>query len=343
MISLVTQPSVTAVSMTGLTSFLDDNKVDVRPILTDARMAAADIGEPDVYYSLPQTAAAFIAALKATKDPYMGLHAAECSTLTVKHPFLLAARHAPDLRTSLRMLAAHLDRATLKRSSFKAMPEYGFFEWEVDYNDIGYCTLTDYLAVRFLKMIQRGPGEAWRPVHVRLARPAPVCSDEHRRIFGPNIEFASSGFNRFIIDRNTLRTPMPDDDSTLFASLTDYCERRLKPGHTLGDPIAGLRLYLQRSLNDNTAGLAAAAAHFGLSEVELRRRLEARGTTFAELFDSTRRELAQGYLNDTQMPLSEVAARLGFAQQSAFTRAARRWFGVSPSVYRRRRLAGKVV
>lgn len=335
----MTQPSVTAVSMIGLTNFLQDNKVDSGPILANARIEPADIGEPDVYYSLPQTAAAFMGALEATNDPYTGLHAAENVVMPVKHPFLLAARHAPDLRTSLRMLATHLDRATLKRSSFREMPEFGFFEWEVDCVDLGCCTVTDYLAGRFLKMIQRGPGKTWRPVHARLVRTAPASRDEHRRIFGPNVEFASSGFNRFIIDRDALGAPMPDGDSILFASLADYCERHLTPVHFLGDPVKGLRTYLQRSLEGNNAGLTAAAAHFGLTETELRRCLEARGTTFTDLVDATRKDLAKSYLNDMRMPLAEAASRLGFAQQSAFTRAARRWFGVCPSAYRRRRAA----
>ena len=78
----------------------------------------------------------------------------------------------------------------------------------------------------------------------------------------------------------------------------------------------------------------AAALH--MSARTLQRKLENAGTGFARLLDDLRRELAERYLGDTRNSVSEVAFLLGFSQQSSLSRASNRWFGVSPTEYRRR-------
>jgi AraC-like DNA-binding protein len=58
-------------------------------------------------------------------------------------------------------------------------------------------------------------------------------------------------------------------------------------------------------------------------------------TSFAELLDDSRRELAAGYLQRTDYSVAEAAYLVGFAEVSSFNRAFRRWTGRSPSAARR--------
>ena len=67
----------------------------------------------------------------------------------------------------------------------------------------------------------------------------------------------------------------------------------------------------------------------------LQRQLAAQGTTFAALVDEVRRDEAERYLRDTTMPLAQLAGVLGLTEQSALTRASRRWFDAPPSQVRR--------
>jgi len=71
-----------------------------------------------------------------------------------------------------------------------------------------------------------------------------------------------------------------------------------------------------------------------MSERTLQRRLEEEGTSFIQLMDDTRRELAGQYLGRLQLSLAQAAYLLGFADQSSFFRACRRWFDLSPGQYR---------
>ena len=63
-------------------------------------------------------------------------------------------------------------------------------------------------------------------------------------------------------------------------------------------------------------------------------RLRQHGATYSDLLDGVRKDHARRALRDTQLGISELAHRLGFAHPPAFHRAFRRWFGVTPNMYR---------
>jgi AraC-like DNA-binding protein len=67
----------------------------------------------------------------------------------------------------------------------------------------------------------------------------------------------------------------------------------------------------------------------------LQRRLATEGSTFARLVDDVRRERSEAFLRSGDVAVAEVSWLVGFSEQSAFTRAFRRWTGRSPTEYRR--------
>ncbi|MCP4753570.1 MAG: helix-turn-helix transcriptional regulator [Proteobacteria bacterium] len=66
----------------------------------------------------------------------------------------------------------------------------------------------------------------------------------------------------------------------------------------------------------------------------LQRRLQAQKFTFRQLVDKVRKENALHYLQQTDLTMGQIAYGLGYSELSAFTRAFKRWFGVSPSKWR---------
>jgi AraC-like DNA-binding protein len=83
-----------------------------------------------------------------------------------------------------------------------------------------------------------------------------------------------------------------------------------------------------RVLAASTGPLSARALHQSAST--LQRRLRREGTTYQRLLDATRRELALEYLKHGGHSLADITFLLGFADQSNFTRAFRRWTGKTP-------------
>lgn len=105
---------------------------------------------------------------------------------------------------------------------------------------------------------------------------------------------------------------------------------------------AQLRLALAELLGGGTPTLAQAASLLGLQPRTLQRRLTGEGSTFEGVLDSVRREAAHRYLTTTDLPMTQIAALVGFGEQSALSRAVRRWFGESPRDVRRRAAPGRV-
>jgi len=84
----------------------------------------------------------------------------------------------------------------------------------------------------------------------------------------------------------------------------------------------------------------AVAANFNISPRNLQRRLKEEGVTYLQIVESVRKTLAMHYLRQETYQVREVAAILGYNEQSAFVRAFRRWTGLTPTLYRQQQAAG---
>src|SRR5262249_45974404 len=100
------------------------------------------------------------------------------------------------------------------------------------------------------------------------------------------------------------------------------------------DVLVKLRAQVRLALEDGQPDLPAIANALKMSTRTLQRRLEAEGTSFQELVDAVRQELARVYVADPKYALGEVAYLLGFSEITAFTRAFKRWTGTTPSRWR---------
>ena len=79
----------------------------------------------------------------------------------------------------------------------------------------------------------------------------------------------------------------------------------------------------------------------GISARTLQRRLHEERTSYSTIVQEARLERALALLTDSDLPLSELATRVGFATHSNFTRAFRKWVGLQPSEFRRQRRAAR--
>ena len=97
-----------------------------------------------------------------------------------------------------------------------------------------------------------------------------------------------------------------------------------------------MRAFLLEEVQRGAPTLQTAAAHLRTSPRTLKRRLQEEGTTFQDLLDSVRCDLAKRYLEEPRLALGEVSFLLGFSEPSAFHRAFKRWTGKTPLAYRQR-------
>ena len=96
-----------------------------------------------------------------------------------------------------------------------------------------------------------------------------------------------------------------------------------------------VRDLVRELLPTGAATLEVVALQLGMHPRTLQRHLAAESTTFNEVIDEVRREMAERYLRDTSMALGHLSRQLGYAEQSVLTRSCRRWFGASPAAHRK--------
>ena len=172
-----------------------------------------------------------------------------------------------------------------------------------------------------------------KAVHFRHGRSeiTPLYTD----FFGSAIVLNAPG-NAIIYDRAIMDIPLPGGfpeirrqagnivnqqiaDSPLHGGLGEEIKRLLvKRGDLLNAPVK----QLARSLN--------------MSARTLQRRLAEDGYGLSELRDQIRFQLAAEALKSKRLSIEEISEKLGFSDRRSFTRAFRRWSGLSPSVYHKK-------
>ena len=98
-----------------------------------------------------------------------------------------------------------------------------------------------------------------------------------------------------------------------------------------------LQQMLRSYASDGWLSIEDASEAANTSVRTLQRRLSAEQTTYSRVVDDTRAAMAGEWLETTDATIVEIAHQLGYKNQGDFTRAFRRWSGVSPSEFRRQR------
>jgi AraC-like DNA-binding protein len=127
----------------------------------------------------------------------------------------------------------------------------------------------------------------------------------------------------------------PGSQQLLDSFLREYMgelEAREQP-----DFVSRVRGVIESLLPSGECSAVRVADMFAIHRVTLHRYLREQGTTFEDLLDQARRNLASRMLEQTDLPVGEIATALGYGAPTSFVRAFKRWHGVTPGAGRSRR------
>jgi AraC-like DNA-binding protein len=189
----------------------------------------------------------------------------------------------------------------------------------------------DFCATVLLHGIRWVTGRPVHPIAVHHPAPAPADAARWREAFGCPVHF---GAPQCTIEMSAahLAWPIPTADPTV----AGLCERiATQIAEQQGGSVSlRVRQALMKHLSKGDPRRETMAAMLCMSERTLQRRLTEEGTSFAELVDDVRREMAQRYFQHSRFSPTEITFALGFSDPSNFYRACKRWFGRSPSTMR---------
>ncbi len=175
--------------------------------------------------------------------------------------------------------------------------------------------------------------QGFAPKEVMLKHGAPKSLEAHRDYFECPVRFDTE-FDALLLSGESLETPNILGDEGITRFLLSHLDRELAD---VGDDtlVGKTKDAIARALSEGLPKMADIARGLGMSARSFHRRLAEHGVSFQTLTEETRRELAEGMLRDESYSLSEVAFLTGFSEQSAFTRAFKRWVGQTPASFRK--------
>ena len=323
-----------AVWVKGIVDLLTAEGLDARGLLLSAGIDPAALESPGARLATEKISHLWELAVERSGNPALGLAQHEvvrpASFDVVGYTMLSCA----DLRGAFERLVRYL---LILSDALTMTVDDGPEGYRVSFELFGGNRPVPRQRIEFIFSMVIGfcrwiSGREVHPIAVELAYPAPADLAPYRSAFRCPV--------RFDAPHNSMRFAASDMGATLPGSnpvLAELHER------FAGDYLRHFdhqktsyraREIIVRRLPDGEPRRDEIAAELCMSERTLQRRLEEEATSFVQLLDDTRRELAEQYLGRLHLTLAQAAYMLGFADQSSFFRACRRWFDLSPGQYR---------
>ncbi len=172
------------------------------------------------------------------------------------------------------------------------------------------------------------------PIEARFSYSPPPYADQYEEILGLPVRF-DAGEDGVLFPISVIDGSNPSADAALRQLLERYAADQLAKISTSAPYAQRVRACIlsRLPLGDLTAEMIA--AQFSISGRTLRRRLLEEGTSYQEILDNVRAQMARDYLEKERRGIDEVAFLLGFSDQSAFSKAFRRWTGRTPADFLR--------
>ena len=153
--------------------------------------------------------------------------------------------------------------------------------------------------------------------------------------FGCPVHF-ESGRDAMLVSKESIDTPNKLGDESIARFFDQHLELQLNSLKGDTELQQQVRRAVANVLSEGVPKLSRIASELKMGARTLQRKLSEQGYSFQTIVDMAQKDLAQRLLRETDYSLAEVAFLTGFAEQSGFTRAFKRWAGQTPRSYRLR-------
>ncbi|MCC6898360.1 MAG: AraC family transcriptional regulator [Polyangiaceae bacterium] len=329
--------TVLTVSSRALVDACERLGVDTTALLEAAGVSRRTLADPDARLHAHEVGALWRKAYEMSGDPALSLHAAEACPVgaykvidfmghnarTVGEAFSFAARYFKLVNTAVSLpIDASGDPVTLEIVD-ETSPE------GVTRQYAEYCFAAFFLHIRGTT------GVSFPIRRLQFTHRCPEDIAEHERLFACPIEFGASR-TRMSIAREAWDTPAQHPHFGMLEVLAQHADLLLEKLPKGPGLVERTRRAISGQLRGGEPSLEEVAASLAMTPRTLQRHLRELGYSFNALADEVRQGAAGLYLQQPDIAIAEVAYLLGFADQSTFNRAFKRWYGVTPKQYRTR-------
>lgn len=323
----------------GLIEYVKRMGANPAPVLEALACSEEQLREPDHLVLHTRQDAAFAAAEAVARDAHVGLHAGAASQLT---QFGIVGQLALTCRTGAELIDLGIRHQGLIgngiRSSCARVPGAVRLRYELQRPTLPRHVLMYTLAAQMsLARMLVGPKLGLQ--HVSLSYAAPPEAAQEEAFFECPVRYGAEHVEILApaeFDRIELVRCEPGVREALEVAARSWLQSLQERVPSGDDPIVQCKRHIMEGLCSDAHGIEQVAARMHVSVRTLQRRLDEHGTSFRELVEVARREATERLMENPKLSLLDIALLVGFSEQSAFNRAARRWFDMTPSEYRAR-------
>jgi AraC-like DNA-binding protein len=332
---------VQAQSLRGYRELVGDLGGNPTRLLRQARIDPADLERLTAFISFEALTDLLEGSAADLRCPDFGLRLAERQDIGILGTLAVAMRYSATVGEAMQCVSKYLEvynaaiAFTIRtgeprgkaRLEFRLLPRHH---------------------IRWAQTAEHGVGLTWRIMtllserrcnlhQVWLPHPAVATEAMYRARFNAPLVFGADKA-ALVVGETDLKLSISDNIEELHDVATRYLESRLSRGRTT--LTVQVRQAVEALLGTGTCSRDQVARALDMHPRTLQRRMGEEGSTFEGIKDEARRDLAQRYLSQPDLPLTQITALLGYSEQSAFGRSCRRWFDMTPLQERARLLVG---
>ena len=305
--------------------------INTGALLQAAGIRRETLEDPDARLPNRAVGALWAKAYELSGDPVLSLHVAEACPFGAFKVIDYMAASARTVGETFRNGARYFGLVnTAVRLSIDESGDPVTFDLAAEGDPAGVSRpYAEYCLAVWVLHARAATGVALGLRRVTFTHRLPPDVSEHERVFGCPVRFEEA-HNRLVFDRAAWEAPAGGAHAGVLGVLIDHAELLLSKLPRGPDLVERTRRAIGGRLRGGDPSLAGVALELGMSERSLQRHLRELGYSYNALADQVREATARLYLEQPDMALAEIAYLLGFADQSTFNHAFKRWTGCTP-------------
>lgn len=271
---------------------------------------------------------------RRSMDQNFGLHVGEKMADFSGHILFLLLSNAATLQDAVALLCKYWSLLTDIHS-----PRLRFndkhAELSIYYHAKGpsmYRHKNEAVLVLYASILQRLIEEKISFDQICFSHPRPENISEHQRIFNSPLYFNRT-VNKLVFRREYLELPVLLSNQNLCRNLESIAIGLLESRYKDGFWSDKVRKEIFNILGRQKSSIESVSEKLAITPRNLQYKLKNEGTTYQQLLEQIRKEKAVYLLKQASFTIGDTASLLGFSEQSAFSRAFKRWYGLSPKHY----------
>lgn len=322
-----------------LIKFMAKNGIDIQNSLEEEKIDPLILKDTKARISAHQFYRIWKTAARRKDDANIGLHfGREIGNHYFKKNMLFAMMSgAGTVKKALEFFSRYHDLSEdVISPKLKIEGDLAFLSWETVSSDFHFTRqISEAMLCAYVRILHNIADDNMNLLEIRFHHGQPADIQEHQDIFKAPLRFNQLK-NEIVLHKKDLDLPVFFADPDLVQTLEDLAQKQLDQLYDSNIWTLRVReLICKRLATGSKTGIDTISSILAVSPRKLQNRLKDENTTFQQILDQARKDIASRWLSKKKIPICDIALLLGFSEQSAFNHAFRRWTGLTPGQFRK--------